>query len=236
MGGDNNPENMVVLTAREHFLIHWLLYKIHKNKEMTYAFHAMTKPVGNGRQRYTSHSFKYAREAMARWMSENRSGENHPFFGKFGELSHTFGSKRTPSQKKKISIKARERYRSNPHPTSKRVVCIETSEVFDSVKSAKKKNGGNVSYAVRSGGTANGLHYEYIDFDYDRSKSPLRLKGYAKAERHHGYKPIMNNKTKEVFDTASAAGRSVGATGTAVLLSIKQNRSCKGEVFSYVNA
>ena len=25
MGGNNNPDNLVNLTAREHFLIHWLL-------------------------------------------------------------------------------------------------------------------------------------------------------------------------------------------------------------------
>lgn len=236
MGGDDSPENLVILTAREHFLIHWLLYKIHRNKEMTYAFHAMTKPVGNGRVRYTSHSFKYAREAMARWMSENMSGENHPCYGKFGEMSASFGSKRTDEQKQKISKKAKERYKKNPHPTAKRVVCIETNEVFKSIKEAKIKNGGNVSYAVRSGGTANGLHYEYIDFKYDKSESPVKLKGYAKADRHPRYKPIMNNRTKEVFDTAAKAGKSVGVTGAAVILSIKQNRSCRGEMFSYVNA
>lgn len=52
---------------------------------MIYAFHSMTKPVGNNRQRYTSHSFKYAREAMAKWMKENNSGKNNALFGKTGE-------------------------------------------------------------------------------------------------------------------------------------------------------
>ena len=37
MGGSNSSVNKVVLTAREHYLIHWLLYKIHKNKKMAMA-------------------------------------------------------------------------------------------------------------------------------------------------------------------------------------------------------
>jgi hypothetical protein len=38
MGGDNSKHNLVLLTAREHFLSHWLLWKIHKNREMAWAF------------------------------------------------------------------------------------------------------------------------------------------------------------------------------------------------------
>ena len=41
MGGDNNKENLVLLTAREHFLAHWLLWMIHKNISMGLAFAAM---------------------------------------------------------------------------------------------------------------------------------------------------------------------------------------------------
>lgn len=108
MGGDDSKENLVILTAREHFLAHWLLKKIYNNKEMIYAFHAMTKPVGNNRQRYTSRSFKYAREAMARWMKENRSGKNSPLFGKKGKENPNFGSKRTESTKLNISKAAKK--------------------------------------------------------------------------------------------------------------------------------
>lgn len=41
MGGSNDPENLVMLTAREHFLAHWLLWRIFKNRQTAFAFHAM---------------------------------------------------------------------------------------------------------------------------------------------------------------------------------------------------
>jgi hypothetical protein len=41
LGGLNLKENLVLLTAREHYLAHYLLWKIYKNKETAYAFHNM---------------------------------------------------------------------------------------------------------------------------------------------------------------------------------------------------
>ncbi|CAL9983367.1 homing endonuclease [Vibrio phage D69] len=63
MGGDDSPENLVTLTGREHFLIHWLLYKIHRNRSMAFAWNSMS--AGNSRsKRYTSKSFEYARRSL----------------------------------------------------------------------------------------------------------------------------------------------------------------------------
>ncbi len=33
MGGGNEAANIAILTAREHFIAHWLLYKIHKKQK-----------------------------------------------------------------------------------------------------------------------------------------------------------------------------------------------------------
>lgn len=42
LGGRNNKGNLVIVTAREHFLLHYLLTKIHKgNKKLIYAFNMM---------------------------------------------------------------------------------------------------------------------------------------------------------------------------------------------------
>lgn len=38
MGGDNSSNNTVLLTSREHFLAHWLLWRIHKNQKTAFAF------------------------------------------------------------------------------------------------------------------------------------------------------------------------------------------------------
>lgn len=41
MGGTDHPNNLVNLTAREHFLAHWLLWRIHRNRKTAWAFKGM---------------------------------------------------------------------------------------------------------------------------------------------------------------------------------------------------
>lgn len=42
LGGDNSKKNLILLTAKEHFVAHKLLLEIYNNKEMIYAFFRMT--------------------------------------------------------------------------------------------------------------------------------------------------------------------------------------------------
>ena len=42
MGGTDDEHNLVMLTAREHYLAHWLLWKIHNNRETSAAFGCMS--------------------------------------------------------------------------------------------------------------------------------------------------------------------------------------------------
>lgn len=47
MGGSNDNSNLVKLTYREHFVVHWLLHKIHpNNSSLQFAFRFMA--FGNG--------------------------------------------------------------------------------------------------------------------------------------------------------------------------------------------
>ena len=41
MGGTNEKSNLVKLTAREHFLCHWLLWKQHRTPKLGFAFNCM---------------------------------------------------------------------------------------------------------------------------------------------------------------------------------------------------
>lgn len=76
---------LVLLTAREHYIAHFLLYKHfkkHGNKnqkiKMARAWKAMTFSSHDNIERYNSHTFELARIAF----NESMSGESHPFYGK----------------------------------------------------------------------------------------------------------------------------------------------------------
>jgi ribosomal protein S27AE len=63
--GDNSEENLIHLTAREHFLAHWLLWRIYRDRQTALAFNAMLR-IGRGQKRITSsRSFQEAREAAS---------------------------------------------------------------------------------------------------------------------------------------------------------------------------
>lgn len=77
LGGYDHKDNLVKLTAREHYIIHWLLYKIHKIPSLGTAWHALCMSSSTTNQRYTSHTFEYARKANAEYQRIINTGKVH---------------------------------------------------------------------------------------------------------------------------------------------------------------
>lgn len=87
LGGSDDPSNIVLLTAREHFLCHWLLVKIYKADtdklfKMVKAF-AMMCLSKNGLQdrKINSRTFEKYRLLLSQAQQKNQSGENNSQFG-----------------------------------------------------------------------------------------------------------------------------------------------------------
>ena len=69
MGGGDEPSNIARLTGREHYLAHWLLFRIHRNRSMAVAWLAML--MNRDGKRYTSRTFSYARKYNGIITAEN---------------------------------------------------------------------------------------------------------------------------------------------------------------------
>ena len=92
LGGSNDKNNLVKLTAREHFICHWLLVKMFnkgtdERNKMLYAFWRMkSSPDNNGKRYINSKAYEKLRieyiESVSKLMSENQKGENNSQFGK----------------------------------------------------------------------------------------------------------------------------------------------------------
>jgi hypothetical protein len=78
-GGSNDPSNITTLTAREHFLAHWLLARIFPKDYKTQAAFKMMADVVYGR-RYvpSSRTIAEAREAAAKLDSISKLGKKKP--------------------------------------------------------------------------------------------------------------------------------------------------------------
>lgn len=78
-GGSNDSSNITTLTAREHFLAHWLLARIFPKDYKAQAAFKMMTDVGYGR-RYipSSRTIAEAREAAAKLDSISKLGKKKP--------------------------------------------------------------------------------------------------------------------------------------------------------------
>lgn len=106
LGGTNNKNNIVVLTAREHFVCHLLLTKMLNNQErqkMVYALHMLSNTKNfNQQTRYipSSKLYEYERKIFSETHSV-RMKENHPLKNPINRLAHQHGiDKRGPTSVK----------------------------------------------------------------------------------------------------------------------------------------
>lgn len=105
LGGTDDCENLVYLTAREHFICHLLLVKMTSGQ----AYHKMlcAYTIMSGRQLYNSKKYQFYREEYAKINSALRTGSGNGMFGadRKGEKNTFFGKKHTEDTKRRISEK-----------------------------------------------------------------------------------------------------------------------------------
>jgi len=84
MGGSNEKENLAELTAREHFICHWLLYRIYpQNKKLVLAFWGMCNQKGPGRDyRVSSRAYEESKKVFSKIQSKKMLGSNNPQYNK----------------------------------------------------------------------------------------------------------------------------------------------------------
>ena len=128
LGGSNDPDNLVKLTAREHFIAHRLLAKIHGGKMWSALWLMCHGKTNSGKGlNVSSRVYEIARIKHAQQVSEAFSGENHPNYkrpmaqdqkdkiseslkGRFsGELNPNHGKKHSAAVRRLISEKSKER-------------------------------------------------------------------------------------------------------------------------------
>lgn len=162
IGGINEKSNIVELTAREHFLCHWLLYEIYpSNYKLAYAFNKMCHIKSSSARDYipSSRIVEYSRIKMA----ELNTGNNNPFYDK----KHSEKTKQKIREKvlgyvhtlEARSKMGRSRYGKDnpqfgkPSPIRRLVKDLDTDQIFDSVFDAAKYYGvtsASIIYRIRS--------------------------------------------------------------------------------------
>ena len=129
-----NNDNIVYLTAREHFLAHWLFWRIKRDRQSALAFHKMMSNNKKQNRIKSSRAYEEARLAFSEtnkgndywkyvkkkqdFTPERRLAHSNVMKGRFsGEKNYFYGKTHTLESRKKISEKAKNRdcfhYKSN---------------------------------------------------------------------------------------------------------------------------
>ena len=86
LGGTNNKSNLVVLTAREHFVCHWLLTKMTTGTAKIKMWNAMriifVKSKGQERYSLTSRKYEVIRRQCSVALKGTQTGKNNGNYGK----------------------------------------------------------------------------------------------------------------------------------------------------------
>ena len=164
LGGSNKKENLVLLTAKEHYLAHLLLWKYYRDRPSALAYHRMSKSNNQKQQRISNgRHFELARIAFVEtqtgdknWIKINGSplkGRESPLKGRKIPKPHLFGdnnpSKRT-EVKKLISQKLTGKKQSVNHiqkliaiyKSKPKTKCFYCSQSYD-YKNYARWHGGN---------------------------------------------------------------------------------------------
>ena len=65
LGGTNDQHNLITLTARQHFIAHWMLWKTYRNPKMTLAFWSMRMIKGDRHFKINSKTYQLLKEEHA---------------------------------------------------------------------------------------------------------------------------------------------------------------------------
>lgn len=101
LGGSNKKDNKVFLTGREHFIAHWLLYRIYPdNKKIAIAFFFMSHCLSRQRDyKVSSRTYSEAREAHQKATKGRKISEEQ----KIAISKANKGRKLTDREKQRVS-------------------------------------------------------------------------------------------------------------------------------------
>jgi hypothetical protein len=147
MGGGDDDENLVYLAGREHYIAHWLLFKIHRNKQMACAWYAMR--MNRDGKRYISKTFDYARKYN-------------------GQLTAVENKSRvwTDEMRAKSSAARKGVFVRGSHQRARRVVNSETGEIYACMTDAADALGvtkGAIQNSITRNGRCKGAKFKHAD-------------------------------------------------------------------------
>lgn len=108
----------------------------------------------------------YGKHHPPEWIKSHLCGESNPMYGLKGEKHHNYGMKHTEEALEKMRAAKIGKYTGATNPKARRVLCVETDQVFECIKDASAATGAgisSISSAIHgSQKTAGGYHWRLL--------------------------------------------------------------------------
>jgi hypothetical protein len=180
MGGTDNLENLVDLTAREHFIVHRLLCEIYPNNDKLQYAQWMMSNVKYEYRTYniSNREYERIRQLIRDKLSKRMSGENNPMFGR-SLIPYNKGIygvyKMSVETKKKMSDAQKNRKRKPFSDEAKQKMSIARKGYTYSDEEKQKRSGWNHSDEAKQKMSIAKIGYKHSDESKQKMKKPKRI-------------------------------------------------------------
>ncbi len=162
-----NNKNIVLLTAREHFLAHWILWRIYRDRSTALAFHKMMSTNKNQNRITSSRGYQESKEAFRITNLGNQYGK-----GKNKIISE--------EQKKKQSLIMKGKYLGDKNPFYNK---LHTEESKEKIK--KSREGLNKEKIWNYGGKKIIIKNGVVIAEFDNSEDVAKFIGCSHSNVRH---------------------------------------------------
>lgn len=256
LGGNDSFENLALLTPREHYLAHYMLFKfsVGKDKEkMADAFLLMC----NLKKKFVFSSRLYEKltaerrkkviclqtlevfssiTAAAVWISEKT---NYNLLNANKNIGAVLSGKRKSISgysfefynPEKEYLKQEKKHNKQFSEQKKKVICLQTLEIFESARSAEKAmkvSHKTISRSCITGGSASGYSFEFYDPKKEYEKENMKKIHEQEIRKN------LCKETGKVFNSLSEAERVLKIPRSTLARKIKDGKKIENMSFCFL--
>lgn len=247
LGGNDELDNLVKLTYREHYLAHYLLYKFTNRIEMTKAFVLMS----SRNKIFSSRAYEKAKIELGKISSKKIIClQNMMIFESINKAANWISNKNAKSIAKEISAllngkrkrvhgytfqyyDENKKYELEEFKQKKKIICLQTLKIYNNAKEAEKDL--DIDYKSISRSYLNGISTKGYSFEfYDENKKYKKI-SILRIHKQKNLK-IKCLETNKVYNSLNELAKELNIYRSTIARYVKSDRPYKNLHYVFIKS